>query len=330
MKIFAYGVRPYDELAYFEKFSREYGFEFDGTPDYPSMENAELARGYDAISIITNVMTEELLDKFKEMGIRYIATRSIGFEHMDAPYMKKIGLRGIHVSYSPNAVANYTIMMMLMACRKIDYIMEKASLQDYTLKGKVGKELSLSTVGVIGTGRIGETVIKHLSGFGCRILAYDVYPKDSLKGMAEYVDLDTLYAESDIITLHVPGMESNHHMIDAAAITKMKDDVILINAARGMLVDNEALLEGIESGKIGYAALDTFDHEQGLYYLSFEEKVIANRDLALLSANPRVMLSPHMAFYTEQSVSDMVKNAVLGIMELEEKGESSFEITYEL
>ena len=136
------------------------------------MYNVELAEGYDAISIINNPMYPEILDAFHKKGIKYISTRSIGYEHIDIKYAHSIGMRAVHVVYSPNSVANYAIMLMLMACRNMPWIMKKADCQDYSLKGKVGKELSTSTVGVIGTGNIGKTVVKHLSGFGCRILAY--------------------------------------------------------------------------------------------------------------------------------------------------------------
>lgn len=325
MKIFAYAVREYDELHYFKQLVEQYHFTFDYTSDYPTLENAELARGYDGISIITNRMYPELLDKFHALGVKYIATRSIGYDHIDLEYAHKLGMRVSHVTYSPDSVANYTIMMMLMACRKITYILDKARLQDFSLKGKMGKEFSLCTVGVIGTGKIGETVIRHLQGFGCKILAYDLYQKEDLKQYATYVDLDTLYRESDIISLHVPGMASNYHMIGRDTFGKMKDGVILVNAARGMLVDTEALIEALESGKVGFAALDTFEAEMGLYYLDFERERLVNRDRALLSAFPNVLLSPHMAFYTDQAVSDMVRIAVLGLLDFEKEEANPFE-----
>lgn len=314
MKIFAYALRPYDEQKWFEFFCQKYNIEYGYTAEYPSMENAKLAEGYEAITIITNPMYPEILEKFHELGVRYIATRSIGYDHIDMAAAKRLGMRISHVTYSPNSVANYTIMMMLMACRNMKYIMEKAALQDFSLKGKLGKELSLCTVGVIGTGRIGETVIEHLSSFGCKLLAYDLYQKDSVKKYATYTDLDTIYKESDIITLHVPGSKENYHMIGKDQFAKMKDGVILINAARGMLVDTDAMIEALESGKLGYAALDTIENEAGLYYLDREGDILGNRDLSILKGFPNVFVSPHMAFYTDQAVADMVGNAVKGLM----------------
>ena len=317
MKIFFYALREYDEQKYVEKFARQYAFEYGFTSDYPSMDNVQLAKGYDAISIITNPMYPEILKAFHDVGVRYISTRSIGYEHIDVDYAHSLGMRASHVVYSPNSVADYTIMLILMACRNMPWIMKKADCQDYSLKGKVGKELSKSTVGVIGTGNIGKTVVKHLSGFGCRMLAYSLYEDEEVKKYAEYVSLDELIKQSDIITLHVPGNAENTHLIDAAAFEKMKDGVIIVNTARGLIIDTQALIAALKSGKVGYAALDTFEGEVGLYYLNKEMQRLDNDNMALLKSFPNVILSPHMAFYTEQAVSDMVENSIKGLLGLE-------------
>lgn len=326
MKIFAYSVRE-DEEKYFVRFQED-GVTLRFTNEYPSMDNVWLAQGCDAVSIITNVITPEMYEAWQAMGVKYIATRSVGYDHLDVKLMQRLGMRGVHASYSPNAVANYTIMMMLMACRKVNFILDKARMQDFSLPGKIGKELSLCTVGIIGAGQIGETVIEHLSGFGCRMLAYDLYEKESVRRHATYVDLDTIWRECDIISLHVPGMESNYHMIDRETIAKMKDDVILINAARGTLVDSWALIDALESGKVGFAALDTFEEEWGLYYKNLEREQLANRVRSILLTFPNVILTPHMAFYTEQSTSDMVGTTVRGLLAFEQDGENPAEISY--
>ncbi len=325
MKIFFYALRQYDELKYVEKFAQQYDFEYEYTSDYPSLDNVELAKGYDAISIITNPMYPEILDAFRAAGVKYISTRSIGYEHIDVKHAHSIGMRVSHVVYSPNSVANFTIMLMLMACRNMPWIMKKADCQDYSLKGKVGKELSASTVGIIGTGNIGKTVIKHLSGFGCRMLAYSLYEDEEVKKYAEYVSLDKLLEESDIITLHVPGNAENTHLLDAEAFKKMKDGVIIVNTARGLIIDTKALLDSLKSGKIGFAALDTFEGETGLYYLNKETERLDNDNMALLKSFPNVILSPHMAFYTEQAVSDMVENSIKGLLGFE-SGEDFLEV----
>ena len=326
MKIFAYALRDFDEQAYFEEICGRLGIEYGFTGDYPSMENACLAEGYDGVTIITNPMYPEILDRFYSLGVRAIATRSIGVDHIDVAYAKKLGMHITHVTYSPESVANYTIMMMLMACRKMPYIMEKARLQDFSLKGKTGKEISDCTVGIIGTGRIGRTVIRHLSGFGCRLLAYDIVQNEEVKKYASYTSLEEIWKECDIISLHVPGMKENYHMINRETFARMKDGVIIVNAARGMLIDTDAMLEAIGNGKVGFAALDTIENESGLYYLNREGDILDNKERALLLACPNVMVSPHMAFYTERSVRDMVENAVKGLLACEADGENPFEV----
>ena len=327
VRVFAFALRDFDEKDRFIRCCEENGIEYGYTTEYPTMENAELARGYEGITIITNLMYPALLDRYYELGVRFIATRSIGYDHIDMAHAAKLGIRVSNVSYTPDAVANYTIMMMLMACRNMQYIMDKARLQDYSLKGKLGIELSRCTVGIIGAGRIGERVIRHLSGFGCRMLAYDVFEKESVKELAEYRSLDEIYAESDIISLHAPGLPENTHMIGEEAFAKMKDGVIFVNAARGLLVDTKAMIAAIESGKVGYAALDTIENENGLCYLNREGDILSNTDRAILLSFPNVLLSPHMAFYTGEAVSDMVKNAVLGLMYFQKGEKNPFEVT---
>lgn len=326
MKIYAYSVRE-DEVKYFEEF-RSNGTDCEYTSAYPTMDNIHLADGCDAVSVISNVITEEMYDAWAKMGIKYIATRSVGYDHLNLPYMKKFGMQGVHASYSPNAVANYTIMLMLMACRKVTFILKKAETQDFSLPGKIGKELSLCTVGIIGTGAIGETVIRRLSGFDCRILAHSTTEKESVKQYAQYVDLDTLYRECDIISLHIPGRESNRHIINKDSIAKMKDGVIIVNTARGMVIDSNALIEGLESGKVGYAALDTFEEEIGLYYKNLEREQVANRTRAILGTFQNVILTPHMAFYTEQSTSDMVATTIRGLLAFETGEDNPARIDY--
>lgn len=316
MKIFAYALREFDEKKFFDQFSKEYDCEYAYTTAYPSPENVELARGYDAISATPCDLNADMLQRFYDVGVRYIATRSIGFDHIDLNKAKELGMRVSHVSYAPETVADYAIMLMLMCCRKICHILERSKIQDYSLKGKMGKDICDCTIGVIGTGQIGRTVIKHLSTFGCRILAYDLYPSKECEGMAEYVSLDELYAQSDIITLHTPATADNYHMLNAETFAKMKDDVIIINTARGTLIDTEALICAVESGKISHAALDVLEQEDGLYYINRVGDPIENRQMAVLRSFPNVILSPHTAFYTEKVVRDMAIKTIKGVHDM--------------
>lgn len=307
MKIFFYFLRPYDELACAERISKEMGIEFGYSTEYPDENNYKLAAGYDAVSATPCDLSAPMLERFASVGVKYITCRSIGYDHVDLKRAEELGLRVSNVSYPPDGVANFAIMLMLMCCRRIVPILNRAKLQDFTLKGKIGRELSACTVGVIGTGKIGTTVLQHLSGFGCRLICYDLYQNDTAAKYGEYVDFDTLLRESDIITLHTNVTDANYHLLDEAAFAKMKDGVMIINTARGKLIDSDALIEALESGKVGAAALDVLENENGLYYYDRVGDVIPNRELAQLSSFPNVLLPAHTAFYTEQAVEHMVR-----------------------
>ena len=307
MKIFFYSLREYDELDFCKKYSKAMGIEFGYSAEYPSPDNYDLASGYDGVSVTPCYFSAPVLEKFHKRGVRYILCRSIGYDHVDLQKAKELGMRVSNVTYPPSGVANYAIMLMMMACRKADLILRMADMQNFSLKGKIGRDISHCTIGVIGTGKIGATVIKHLSAFGCRILAYDLYRNPSLQDMAEYVSLEELYGESDIISLHTNANESNYHLLDEQAFSRMKKGVIIVNTARGKLIDTEALIHALEEGRVGGAALDVLEHEDGLYYYDRTGDVIKNPYLSILRSYPNVILSPHTAFYTMEDVDDMVK-----------------------
>lgn len=316
MKIFAYCLREFDEKPMFDQLAGEFHAQYGYSTEYPIPDNVALAQGYDAVSCTPCNMGAEMLQRFYDVGVRYVATRSIGFDHIDLEKARQLGIGVCHVSYEPETVADYAIMLMLMCCRNMPHIMNRSLVQDYSLRGKMGKDISDCTIGVIGAGQIGSTVIRHLSGFGCKMLAYDLYQNPRLKGLAEYVSLEELYAQSDIITLHAPATAENYHLIDARALSQMRDGVILVNTARGTLVDTEALIQGLESGKVGHAALDVLEDEAGLYYANRMGDVIANRQMAVLRSFPNVILSPHTAFYTEKVVWNMAYKTFKGVQDM--------------
>lgn len=325
MKILAYSHRK-DETEYFKEFSNKYNIEVVLTEENPSMETAELANGFDCISIITTNINAELVKKFHGIGVKFISTRTIGYDHIDLKEAEKLGLHAGNATYSPNSVADYTIMIMLMATRKMKLIMERSNSQDYSLIGVQGKELPNLTVGVIGTGRIGKTLIKHLSGFGCEILAHDKYEQEEVKSHCKYVDLEYLFKNSDIITLHMPATGDNYHMINKESLDKMKNGVFIINTARGSLIDTDDFIEAIENGKIGGAALDVIEDEAGIYYNDLKGQVLNNKDLAILKSFPNVIVTPHTAFYTDQAVSDMVENSIKSCILFEENKDNPWQV----
>ena len=307
MKICFYALREYDELHFCREMKEKYGIDFTYTTDYPNDRNISLASGCDGMSCTPCDMSRKVLEAFHNVGVKYILLRSVGYDHVDLEAAREFGLKVDTVTYPPTGVADYAIMLMLASVRRFAHILKRAELQDYSLKNKLGRDFSMCTVGVMGTGRIGTTVIQHLSGFGCKILAYDVHENETAKKFAEYVDRDTIFRESDIITLHMNANDDNYHIISREAIEKMKLGAYIINTARGKLVDSEALIWGIESERLGGAALDVVEFENGLYYYDLMGEVMVNPKLALLRSFPNVILSPHTAFYTAEDVRDMVE-----------------------
>lgn len=321
IRVFVYSYRDFDEAVYFQQFAREYGIELGICREAPTLANAHLAAGYPYLSIITSKIDEELMAEFARLGVKMISTRTVGYDHIDLEAARRYGIEVSNATYTPECVADYTIMLMLMAIRKMKRIMERASINDFSLEGIQGRLLSSFTVGVIGAGKIGREVIRRLSGFGCRVYVHDLYQDDKLEG-AIWADLDTIYAQCDLITLHMPLTEENFHLINRDSLARMRDGVVLINTARGGLIDSDALIEGLESGKVGAAGLDVVEKEFGLYYYDLKSKVLDNRQLSILRGFPNVVVTPHMAFYTDQSISDMVGHS-LQSCRLTEEGRSN-------
>lgn len=321
MKIVLYNYRS-EDVPFLKKLEEKYQVELVPVKESPTSKTVGLAAGCETVSVVTTPITEEYLRAFGEAGIRFLSTRSIGYDHIDIKAAQKLGLHIGNVSYSPSSVADYTVMLMLVAIRRLKAILARSAMQDYSLFGVQGLEMHNLTIGVIGTGRIGRTVLQNLTGFGCRLIAYDLYQNDDVKKIAEYVTLDELFAQSDLITMHMPATGENYHMINRDSIAKMKDGVYLINTARGSLIDTAAFLDAVESGKIGGAALDVIEHEEGLYYNTLKTKILKNRNLAVLRSYPNVMVTPHMAFFTDQAARDMIENSVKSCI-LFSKGEKN-------
>lgn len=309
MKMAVYSCRP-DERGLFEKYGKELGVDLVFSSRRADLANAALAEGCQGVSVITKPVGRELIDLWHGYGVKVISTRTVGYEHVDYRYAAKLGIGVSNVSYTPHTVAEYTVMAILMTIRKMKTILTRYMVQDFSLEQVRGRELCHMTVGVIGTGQIGETVIRNLSGFGCRILAYDIAEKDSVRAWGEYVPLETLYRESDIITLHTPATEQTMHMINEESIGAMKDGVCIINMARGSLIDTDALIRGLESGKVGAAALDVIEKEGEIYYKDFKYAPAGHHQMAVLQSMPNVLMTPHTAFFTNEAVGDMIRYSI--------------------
>ena len=310
-----YNLREFDERPYFDQYAEKYGIRIVSTAESPTLENADLAKGCRFVNVITTPIQRPLLERFHALGVRYLVTRTIGYDHIDTRAAQELGIQIAYTPYGPDGVAEYTILLMLMCIRKMRSIQHRFEGQDYTLKGLLGRELSDMTVGVIGTGRIGTRLIQMLTGFGCKVLAYSPHPNETAAQHATYCSLETLLRDSDLITLHAPATDATWHMLDASAFSSMKDGVVLINTARGALMDTDALLANLQTGKIGALGLDVLENESALFYYDRREELLPNQDLYLLKSYPNVVITHHMAFYTQQCVETMVRDSLRGAAE---------------
>jgi D-specific alpha-keto acid dehydrogenase len=313
MGITIYGCGS-DEGVLFREMAPRYGVMPTITEEAVSEANIELAFGNRCISVGHKTqITNPTLLALGQAGVMYISTRSIGFNHINVKYAESVGISVGNVAYSPDSVADYTLMLMLMAVRHAKSIIRRADVHDYRLNDVRGKELRDLTVGVVGTGRIGAAVMDRLRGFGCRVLAYDTRPETS----AAYVPLDELLEQSDIVTLHTPLTAETHHLLSRQRIAQMKYGAFVINTGRGPLIDTEALIPALESGRLGGAALDVLEGEAGIFYADCRNKPIENKALVRLQQLPNVLISPHTAYYTDHALSDTVENSLINCLNFE-------------
>jgi D-specific alpha-keto acid dehydrogenase len=296
-----------DEAALFAEMAPRLGAVPTITTAPVCEDNVGLALGNRCISIGHKAqVTSSTLLALSEVGVTYISTRSVGCNHIDVDHAESLGICVETVAYSPDSVADYTLMLMLMAVRHAKSVIRRADMHDYRLNDVRGKELRDLTVGVIGTGRIGGAVMDRLRGFGCRTLAYDTRPTTS----ADYVSLAELLQRSDIVTLHTPLTEETHHLLDRERIEWMKRGAVIVNTARGALLDTEAVVTALEAGRLGGAALDVLEGEEGIFYADCSDRPIESHLLLRLHELPNVLISPHTAYYTDHALSDMVEHSI--------------------
>lgn len=326
MKVIAFGVRE-DEDIYMEPVAKKLGLEVEVHPEHLSMDTVHLAKGFDAVSIVGVCQANRaILKELANYGITALSTRTIGYNQIDLQAANEYGIRVANVAYSPDSVADFTVMLMLALTRRFAHMLERSRCMDYSLHGIQGKEMHNMTVGIIGLGRIGSCVARDLKGFGCKILAYTESPREDQKDLVEFVDFDTLIQTSDIITLHMPLTDKNRYMINADVIKKMKKGVLIINTSRGEIIDTNALIEGIESGIVGGAGIDSFEGEQEVIHIDHNYNVIKNRDLLILKAYPNVIVTPHAAFYTDQVSYDMVECSLESLKDLVSYKECKYQV----
>ncbi len=328
MKIAFFDTKPYD-IPSFEKYGSEHGISFKFYETKLNEDTVELAQGYDGVCVFVNdTVNASVIDRLCEMGIKFIALRCAGFNNVDM----KHACGKIHVvrvpAYSPYAVAEHTMALLLTSIRRIHKAYIRSRDFNFSLSGMTGFDLYGKTVGVIGTGRIGRVFIDICKGFGMKILAFDKYPAKDLDNgdTVRYASLDDIFEKSDIISLHCPLTEDTYHIIDSDALEKCKKGVVILNTSRGALVDAEALLQGIKSRKVGAACLDVYEEESDLFFEDNSGHILEDDILARLISMPNVIVTSHQAFLTQEALENIAETTVKNIVTLAETGNCANEI----
>ncbi len=329
MKVAFFDAKEYDKPS-FEKYSKPNGITIKYFETKLNADTAELAAGFDAVcAFVNDVLDAEVIDKLAELGIKAIALRCAGFNNVDIRH----AYGRIHVlrvpAYSPYAVAEHAMALLLTSIRRIHKAYIRSRDFNFSLVGLTGFDLHGKTVGVIGTGKIGRVFIDICRGFGMKVLAYDKYPSDEVRDKgADYVSLDTLLKESDIISLHCPLTEENTHMINAEALATCKKGVVIINTSRGGLVDAEALLAAIKARQVGAACLDVYEEESDLFFRDNSGHILEDDTLARLISMPNVIVTSHQAFLTEDALENIAETTVQNLLDLSESGECKNEVCF--
>lgn len=326
MKFAFFDTKPYDKPS-FEKYGAEVGIKFKFYETKLNEDTVELAAGCDGVCIFVNdTANAAVIDRIYDMGVRMIALRCAGYNNVDIKYAYK-KLHVFHVpAYSPYAVAEHAMAMLLTSIRRIHKAYIRTKDFNFSLNGLTGFDLYGKTVGVIGTGRIGRVFIDICRGFGMNVIAYDKYPaKDS---DIKYVELEELLKTSDIISLHCPLTRETYHIIDDEAIENIKKGAVIINTSRGALIDAEALLEGIKSRKVGAACLDVYEEESDIFFEDFSGHIVDDDVLARLISMPNVIVTSHQAFLTEEALNNIAQTTVENIIEFSKTGSGVNELCY--
>lgn len=325
MKTIAFfDTKPYDKV-YFNQYNQNYQIKY-----YESKltENSvALAKGADGVvAFVNDTLSESVINQLYEFGVQVIAMRSSGYNNVDV----KAAYGKIHIvrvpAYSPHAVAEHAMTLALALNRKVHKAYNRTRDFNFSLAGLVGFDMYGKTIGVIGTGKIGQVFIQIAKGFSMNVIAYDPYPNKNLD--VEYVTLDTLFKNSDMISLHCPLTDQTKHIINETSISKMKDGVTIINTSRGGLIESNSLLAGLKNGKIKAAGLDVYEEEADLFFEDFSDTIIKDDVLSLLVSLPNVIITSHQAFLTEEALSNIAETTLKNLDEFFEEKVLQNEICY--
>ncbi|MCO7261463.1 2-hydroxyacid dehydrogenase [Dickeya zeae] len=320
MKLAIYSTKQYDR-KYLEQVNQQFGYELEFFDFMLSPRTVKMAAGCDAVCIFVNDEAgREVLTELANNGINILALRCAGFNNVDLEAARELGIRVVRVpAYSPEAVAEHAVGMMMSLNRRIHRAYQRTRDANFSLEGLIGFNMYQRTAGIIGTGKIGIATLRILKGFGMTLLAHDPYPNPlALELGAEYVDLDTLYARSDVISLHCPLTPENHHLLDQNAFARMKNGVMIINTSRGGLIDSQAAIDALKQQKIGSLGMDVYENERDLFFTDKSNDVIQDDVFRRLSACHNVLFTGHQAFLTEEALTSIADTTLHNIQRLSE------------
>ncbi len=317
MKIAFYSTKPYDKI-WFETLNREkYGFTIDFLESPCKESSISLARGYDAICIFVNDhVTAAMIEELHQMGVKGILLRSAGYNHVDIGAARgKIEILRVP-SYSPEAVAEYAMAMLLTVNRYTHKAYTRTREFNMNINGLMGRDLFHKTAGIVGTGKIGQAMIRICQGFSMDVVAYDPYPDKNLS--VRYVSKEELFRDADVISLHCPLTDETEHLINRESIGLMKAGIYLVNTSRGGLIDTSDLIEGLLGGTFAGVGLDVYEEEEGVFYEDRSNDIMMDGELARLTSFPNVLISSHMGFFTREAMEAIARVTLENACDLEE------------
>lgn len=332
MRVAVFSTKPYDQTS-LSRAAEGSGHELDFFEARLCCENAPLAAGYPAVcAFVHDELNEELLRELAGNGTRFVALRAAGFNNVDLEVARELGIRvGRVPAYSPYAVAEHAAALILALDRRTHRAYNRVRDGNFALEGLLGFDLHGRCVGIVGSGRIGTVFARIMSGFGCRLMAYDPYPNEEMRSLgARYVDLPELFAESDIIALHAPLTSATHHLVNRETLALVKPGVMIVNTSRGGLIDTEAAIEALKDGRIGYLGLDVYEEEEALgFFQDRSADIISDDTFARLLTFPNVLITAHQGFFTEEALANIAETTLANLTAFEQTGAPVHEVSAE-
>lgn len=306
-KISFFSTQSYDK-SFFEKYNASFGFELEFFEVQLNSRTVSLIENTAIVCVFVNdVVDAAVIEKLAEKGVKIIALRCAGFNNVDLIAAKKMGIRVCRVpSYSPEAVAEHAMAMILTLNRKTHKAYNRVREQNFSLNGLLGFDLHGKTVGIIGTGNIGKAFAKIVLGFGCKVLAFDIIKDQEIEKLGvRYETLETIFKLADIISLHCPLSDKTKHMINKSSLSQMKDNIMLINTSRGALINTPDSIEALKNAKVGYLGIDVYEQEEKLFFKDLSENIIQDDDIQRLMSFPNVLVTAHQAFFTNEALTQI-------------------------